>query len=217
MRNFKLLAYLLTGMALTGCGSLSFNTSPGGTTVKSRQPAKTLEVPPDLVSGTSEQVTAARFEESVDRREVLPESYATKLIEDGDNRWLEIEAKPQVVWHRLVRYWEALGVGLVVSQPGTGTMETGWISPERRPGILSSLFAGLNDSGYDKYRLRLERGEQDKTNLYVDHTWAEKILVTYPQKDAEAAWVESKDPGKALALLKAVAFEMDPSQILGGS
>ena len=217
MRIFKFFACLLIGLTLSSCGSLSFNTSPGGTTVKSRKPAPTLEVPPDLVSGTSEQVTAAGIEQNVDRREVLPESYATKLVEDGDARWLAIEASPQLVWHRLIKYWEALGVGLVVSQPGTGIMETGWIAPERRPGVLASLFAGLNDAGYDKYRVRLERGEADTTNLYVIHTWAEKILVLYTKKDAEAAWVESEDPKKELAMLKAVAFEMDPSQILGGS
>ena len=217
MRNLKYLIVLLTVTALAGCGGISFNTAPGGTAVKSRKPSAALEVPPDLVSTTSEQITAARAEQdALDKRQVLPESYLTELVQDGDKQWLEIDASPQNVWRRMVGYWESLGVGLVVSQPQTGTMETSWMAPERRPGVLTSVFAGLNDAGYDKYRVRLERAGENRTRLYVEHTWAQKILVTYPLKDPESTWVESEDPEKELELLKAVAFEMDPANILGG-
>lgn len=210
---------MLAALALAGCGGLGFNTNPGGgTAVKSRQPSASLEVPPDLMETTSEEVTAAKAEqEALQSREVLPESYPTELIRDGDKVWLEIQAPPQLVWKRMIDYWAAIGVGLVLNQPQTGTMETSWIQPERRPGAISALFAGMNQAGYDKYRVRLERSEDSATRLYVDHTWAQKILVTYPVKDPESTWVETEDPEKALNLLKAVAFEMDPeNNILGG-
>jgi outer membrane protein assembly factor BamC len=217
MRNLKYLIVLLTVAALAGCGGMGFNTAPGGTAVKSRKPSAALEVPPDLVSTTSDAITSARAEqEALDKRQVLPESYLTELVQDGDKQWLEIDASPQNVWHRMVGYWDSLGVGLVVSQPQTGTMETSWMAPERRPGVLASVFAGLNDAGYDKYRVRLERAGENRTRLYVEHTWSQKILVTYPLKDPESTWVESEDPEKELELLKAVAFEMDPTNILGG-
>ncbi len=210
---------MLVALALGGCGGLGFNTNPGGdTAVKSRQPSASLEVPPDLMETTSEEITSAKAEqEALQSREVLPESYPTELIRDGDEVWLEIQAPPQLVWKRMIDYWAAIGVGLVLNQPQTGTMETGWIQPERRPGAITALFAGMNQAGYDKYRVRLERSEDSATRLYVDHTWAQKILVTYPVKDPESTWVETEDPEKALSLLKAVAFEMDPeNNILGG-
>lgn len=215
MRNLNILVPLIAVVYLAGCGGFNFNTAPGGVAVKTKQPSASLEVPPDLIATSSEKITSARAEQvAQDSREVLPESYVNKLVEDGDKRWLEIEASPQNVWQRLIAYWNSLGIGLVVAQPQTGTMETGWIAPERRPGMLPALFAGLNEAGYDKYRVTIERAAADKTRLYVTHTWAQKILVSYPVKDPEAAWVESENPEKELELLKALAFEMDPSNIL---
>ena len=52
---------MLAALALAGCGGLGFNTSPGGgTAVKSRKPSASLEVPPDLMGTTSEEITAAK-------------------------------------------------------------------------------------------------------------------------------------------------------------
>lgn len=218
MRRSHFLVLIAATLGVSGCG-VGFNTSPGGgTAVKTRQPAASLEVPPDLMATTSEEITSAKAEqEALSSREVLPESYPTELVQDGDEVWLEIQASPQQVWKRVIDYWQGVGVGLVLNQPQTGTMETGWIQPERKPGTISALFAGLNDAGYDKYRVRLERAGDNETRLYVDHTWAQKILVTYPVKDPDSAWVETEDPEKALNLLKAVAFELDPdNHILGG-
>ena len=216
MYKFGLILCVVSSMTLVGCGGIGFNTSPGGTSVKSRQPAASLEVPPDLRATTSEALTNAQAPRPEDTREVLPEPFITQLKQDGDERWLEIDASPQEVWHRVVAYWESIGVGLAVSQPQTGTMETAWITPQARPGALQTFLAGLSDVGYDKYQIRLKRNGE-KTNLYVNHTWTQKILITYPRKEAESAWVESADPEKELELLKAVAFEMDPSNILSDS
>lgn len=218
MRTSKHLLSGLLVLALAGCG-IGFNTNPGGgTAAKSRQPSASLEVPPDLMETTSEEITAAKAEQdALQSREVLPESFPTELVQDGDAAWLQIQASPQQVWQRVIAYWQAIGVGLVTNQPQTGTMETGWIQPEQKPGAISALFAGLNEAGYDKYRVRLERSGDNETKLFVDHTWAQKILVTYPVKDPDSTWVETEDPEKALNLLKAVAFELDPdSHILGG-
>lgn len=218
MRTSKHLLSGLLVLALAGCG-IGFNTNPGGgTAAKSRQPSASLEVPPDLMETTSEEITAAKAEQdALQSREVLPESFPTELVQDGDAAWLQIQASPQQVWQRVIAYWQAMGVGLVTNQPQTGTMETGWIQPEQKPGAISALFAGLNEAGYDKYRVRLERSGDNETKLFVDHTWAQKILVTYPVKDPDSTWVETEDPEKALNLLKAVAFELDPdSHILGG-
>ena len=218
MRHLYYLLPVVAALSVAGCG-LGFNTTPGGeTAVKTRQPASSLEVPPDLMETTSEEITAAKAaQDELNRQEVLPESYPTVLVEDGEAAWLEIKASPQQVWQRVIGYWQAIGVGLVLNQPQTGTMETGWIQPEQKPGAISALFAGLNEAGYDKYRVRLERAGDNETRLYVDHTWAQKILVTYPVKDPDSTWVETADPEKALNLLKAVAFELDPeNHILGG-
>lgn len=218
MRNISAVLVLVS-LPLAGCGGLSFNSTPSGSAIKKSQPEAVLEVPPDLVGTTSEEITAAQAaqeERAKKNLEVLPESYVTELKEDGDQHWLEIDASPQKVWFRLLAYWDSVGIGLVTNQPQTGIMETGWIAPEKKPGAVQTLFAGLNDSGYDKYTVKLERLGDEKTKLIVSHAWSQKVLVVYPVKDAEATWIESEDPEKELELLKAFAFEMDPSQILGG-
>lgn len=214
--RYTLLA-TITGVFLVGCGNFSVNTMPAGGVSQNTQPSQSLAVPPDLISTTSEEITAAQAQQqALVEEEVLPEAYVTALKTEGDQRWLEIEASPDLVWKRVMGFWESLGIGLVVVKPQTGTMETGWISPERKPGAVSLLFAGLNESGYDKYQVRLERFDENRTKLFVEHRWTQKVLVTYPVKDPDAVWVESEDPDKALDVLKAMAFEMDPSNILGG-
>ena len=87
MRHLNHLLPVLMALAVAACG-VGFNTTPGGATaVKSRQPSASLEVPPDLMETTSEEITAAKAEqEELSRQEVLPESYPTvgsELLDDG--------------------------------------------------------------------------------------------------------------------------------------
>ena len=70
MRHLVLLLPFVITMTITGCG-LGFNTTPGGATaVKSRQAASSLEVPPDLMETTSEEITAAYSAEWEAKRRV---------------------------------------------------------------------------------------------------------------------------------------------------
>lgn len=153
----------------------------------------TLEVPPDLTSsrideslvvpeaGTTFSEYSSAQQSGLNRpgsqAAVLTEVDSVELKREGNKSWLVIKAPADQVWTSLVGFWQEQGILLQEQDPSVGLMRTAWL--ENRADIKSDfitdavrkVFDGLYSSNTrDQFRVRLERGKNNSTELYLTHT-----------------------------------------------
>ena len=143
-----------------------------------------LEVPPDLSSHSiqdqlllpGEQATGgANYSDYAEQDGsattvalVLPELTNVRVARDGDQRWLVIKANPDEVWPQVREFWFTEGLQLKKEDPTIGIMETDWAEnrADVKKGLIQKLLEKVSTKLYsaatrDKFRVRLERGEQE--------------------------------------------------------
>ena len=232
----SLAALVLTALLSVACSTQVSDVLPDRKVdYKKQQVAdQDLEVPPDLTSGTIGDVMAVpglpsaagtTYSEYEERRRtgrsgsvsatggaVLPQMENIKVMRDGDQRWLEIDAPPAEVWPQAVAFWRQNGVLLAEQDPTVGVMKTDWL--ENRADIkqgmitefLRKAFEGLYSAGTrDQFRVRLEPGDlPSTTDLYLTHRGMEEKLSTTAGGDTENAfWVpRPNDPGLEAEMLR---------------
>ena len=150
-----------------------------------------LEVPPDLAAPnasdrfTVPEANAATYSDYNQGQPakvgtssgLLPQPGKARIERAGSQRWLVVEAPPEQVWPVVREFWQELGFIIVSENAETGIMETDWA--ENRAKIpqdaLRNLLGKVIDQAYstperDKFRARLERGEQaGTTEVYITH------------------------------------------------
>ncbi len=161
---------------------------------RTAQPGAALEVPPDLtppryderfrvtgVATLSGVSAASRSAALSGAGGVLPSVSGVRIERAGTERWLVVNAAPEVVYGRLREFWSSLNLSLVVDDPRIGIMETDWAEnrarimddPVRR--VIGRVFDSVYSSGTrDKYRVRVERGANNTTEIYVAHRGLEE-------------------------------------------
>ncbi len=218
MRNsLALVAPILAGLILAGCGSSSFldNMLPDQRLAYKKQleAADNLEVPPDLSKGEFDNAldvppagSATLSEYSGERAkrkavatsgEVLPEAKDVQLRREGNTRWLEVGAAPAEVWPRVVSFWREQGILLVEQNPAAGIMKTDWLDnrAEIRQDFITRMVQKVAEGIYatstrDQYRVRLERGTKPgTTEVRLTHTaMKERILSNTVGEGNHAIW-----------------------------
>jgi outer membrane protein assembly factor BamC len=189
MRNkLSSIAALLTVLALAGCDSIPFidNTSD----YKGASRGKPLEVPPDLTSISTDDAysvpgdtTYSAYNQGQsgqgDQADILlPEPDSVKYERAGSQRWLVVKASPEKIWPVVRDFWTDLGFAVRVENPQTGVMETEWIDPatlskKEDTGYLAKFQGWLDKleglGKRQKFRTRLDRGENAETEIYMSH------------------------------------------------
>ncbi len=192
---------------------------------KRAEPARSLEVPPDLTATPTTDVlvvptgsttlsgyTSAR--ESLHKPgsgAVLPEAGAVSFERQGDRAWLVIEGDPQLVWPQAREFWIQNGFFIMREAPALGTLETDWAEnraaipqgPIRR--LISRVYENAYTSAYrDRFRMRLERGEKPgTTELFVTHQGVEEIVQADTDDEGTTKWgPRPPDPGMESEMLK---------------
>ncbi|MCF8005687.1 MAG: outer membrane protein assembly factor BamC, partial [Chromatiaceae bacterium] len=142
-----LVAWPLLPLTLTGCGSMNVEKYLPDRQVeykKAREADENLALPPDLagasfndaldIPGASGTATFSSYAGGQEARrrvagsgEVLPEVSGVTLKRSGDQRWLEVDASPQVVWPQVVAFWRQQGILLEEQDPAVGVMKTDWL------------------------------------------------------------------------------------------
>ena len=149
---------------------------------------KNLEVPPDLtepdradelkVPKPTEEALQ-RFRDNNKLETVLtPKFDGVRMVSYAGNSWIEIDNNVEKVWPRLLEFWEQEGFEMAQVRPMLGFMETGWTETlGGEKGYFSSLFQKFQPDAKDKFRVRIERFDNDtKTRLYVAHTRIERVV-----------------------------------------
>jgi uncharacterized lipoprotein len=188
------------------------------TRVTKLEPAKPLELPPDLV-GTA-NATVVGNSELVPEARVLPEIVGARIVRKDGDMWLEIDTNVESAWNAINEYWGVNGISLVDYNPEAGVMETDWISKEVQiaegDSAVKAIFKGLihtvsdRFTSYDKYRIRFERVSPNKTTMYVSHRLKEKQGIERGRRVTEFEWVEvTPDPERVADFLQHIILVFD--------
>lgn len=191
---------LSTSLVITGCDLLPKNEKFD---YKSAGKLPPLDVPPDLLAPTVDEryvipgtaasgsATFSSYNQerggqpSTGSTTVLPISEEHLHIERaGTQRWLVIPQTPETVWPVIKEFWQELGFMIKLELPEAGIIETDWA--ENRAKIphdyirtfLSTFLDSIYSTGErDKYRTRLERGENGTTEVYISHRGMDEVVV----------------------------------------
>jgi outer membrane protein assembly factor BamC len=202
-RRAAVLCLALGAMQLSGCAISDYIEDKGKIDYKSsstnRRP--TLEVPPDLVSPRSDERfnlpsrsgerTLSSFERdrtgatgSV-QSGVLPSPTGIRIERAGQQRWISVDAPPERVWPQVRDFWVETGFKLEIDNAATGTLETNWQENRARipqdfiRSTIGRVIDGAFSSGtMDKFRTRVERTPEGRTEIYVSHRGLEEVSNT---------------------------------------
>jgi len=155
----------------------------------------TLEIPPDLTTPARDnryvvpdtgKSSATLSGYQADRAQqaklgnitsgVLPTVEKLRIERSGTQRWLVVPETADKLWPLVRDFWQENGFLISVNVPEAGVMETDWA--ENRAKIpqsgVRSFLGTLLDQIYstaerDKFRTRLERSEDNGTEIYISH------------------------------------------------
>ncbi|MFO7593099.1 MAG: outer membrane protein assembly factor BamC [Pseudomonadota bacterium] len=212
-------------LAVVFCLSLSACSGGGGNSridYDATDSTASLEVPPDL---------SVPVDTGVDKiptingsggggSSVLPHYEDIRIARDGSTRWLVIESDVSKLWPRLKFFWESVGLEVELDQPSLGIMETGWAASrtEVPKNILAKLLNAMINSAYstgllDKYRLRLERVDDERTELYITHYGLKEVVASENNGVVDTAWeVRPSDPELANEILNRLVIYLGGSE-----
>ena len=184
---------VLIALALTASGCSMFEGKK--IDYKSAGTLPTLEAPPDLVMPAGDNrfavpdiapKGAATFSaydrergakpQAAGTQALLPKADKVSIERAGGQRWLVVQAPAAEVWPVVKDFWQELGFIITLELPEAGVLETDWAENRAKlpqEGIRGFLGKAL-DSLYstaerDKFRTRLERGSEGRTEIYVSH------------------------------------------------
>jgi outer membrane protein assembly factor BamC len=235
----RLLILVLSLLVLGGCSSTGLDNILPDKQVEYKREKITdrqLEVPPDLTSSRIENripgleggtTTYSEYKDvrkgvtgsglRATNQQVLPENPDIKVVREGRDRWLVIKAPMDVVWEKVLDFWQENGILLDQQNPEIGVMETSWLENKANVSsgfitdFIQGFFEGAYDAGLrDRFRIRLERGDEPgTTELYLVHFGMEQDFVSgTTNEDDQIYWkIRPRDPGlEAIMLNKLMVY-----------
>ena len=196
-------ALLLAALALAGCSS-----TPEKSPYEDASVERPLEMPPALVVEGDNPIAApyAGYQAAHGTAVVPPLADGLRLGRDGGLRWLEVTAPVEKVWAAARAFLTANGLGVDIADSRLGILESKWFG--RRTDVPSGwferLFRDAEAPRKDRFRLRLERGEDGGTRVFAAH----RVMV---ERDGQWAW-GSPDPLLEVELLQRLAMYLGASQ-----
>ncbi len=163
--------------AAAGCNTVKNFTAERKVDYRSARTLPPLRIPPELMQGTA---AGARLsmppvpsdQQVVYGREAVPGLTTPAPRTSSARQWLVVAGAPAQRWQAVRRFLEDSGLQVLVADPETGILETGWIGPQE---TLSSDFGALlgprGDRGLrDKFEIRVALGDTpDTTTIEVTH------------------------------------------------
>lgn len=200
-KNFilSLVCSLLVVVLVAGCGG---SKSRKKIDYEATRTLPSLEIPPDLSSIPpdaqtsrtgipSGSATYSKYE--AEQKEhggpqvtgLLPQYDNVRLERAGGQQWLVVNESADRLWPRIRDFLDKYGLSIAKEQPAAGILETNWAENRVRAGTGFERFLGkltgqgLGSGLRDKYRIRLERGEQPGTaEIYISHRGLESVETT---------------------------------------
>ncbi|ABB74842.1 outer membrane protein assembly factor BamC [Nitrosospira multiformis] len=202
----QIMAALCLAAAVAGCSVFSeILPEAKKINYKSAGKLPPLEIPPDLTAPGSDEryhvpdispTGVATFSAYNKERSktagitaggtpILPsmDEAGVRMERSGTQRWLVVNGEPEEIWPIVRDFWQELGFLIKIEMPEAGVMETDWAENRAKipEDILRNTLGKLLDSLYstgerDKFRTRLERGENGTTEIYISHRGMDEVI-----------------------------------------
>ncbi len=230
MRRFlftgRLLLVVVVLQLTTACSFLNKVFPDRSKEYKKAEPTRPLDVPPDLTttpvtdalivpsgSTTLSGYTGAR--ETLAKggggaSPVLPSQESLRFERERDRAWLVVQGEPAAVWPEAREFWLENGFFIMLEDPAVGILQTDWVeNTEAIPeglirGLISRVIPNAYSSAFrDRYRMRLERGEESgTTEIFISHQGIQEV-VTDENDGGTITWEpRPSDPGLESVMLK---------------
>ncbi len=207
MNMFRLVYILLVSFTIIGCSS-DGETRPEYLDSSSVQ---ALEIPPQLSQpDTSQALNIPRpsaealkklNSQKIAEGHVSPLFKGIKLESECGLYWLKIDQGADKLWPLLTDFWANEGIKLSREEPLLGFMETEWIkeySPEKKGNVVTQWLNSFSSDELDKFRMRIERINNNSSRVYVSHRGLELHL----EEDGTSWQVRPSDPVLEHEILK---------------
>ena len=163
-----------------------------------------LEIPPDLTMPGSDEryivpdinptgtATFSAYDKERNKgsgtgggNAILPtlDESGVRMERSGTQRWLVVAGEPEDIWPVVKEFWQELGFIVKVEMPEAGVMETDWAENRAKipEDIIRNTLGKILDTLYstaerDKFRTRLERGEDGATEIYISHRGMDEVM-----------------------------------------
>ena len=119
---------------------------------------------------------------------IAPVFKGIRLKNDASLYWLEVDSPIEAVWDTLPHFLAAEGIGAERVEKLLGFVDTQWMNEYQVSyggAEQSSWLKKFSPDYKDKFRLRLEKIDQNKTRMYVNHRGVQ-IAIT----DDESEWTQ---------------------------
>lgn len=199
----RVVVALCLAVNLAGCQLMSLLPEAKKMNYKSAGKLPPLEIPPDLTApGSDERYVVPDINPSgsatfsaynKDRTKqiaaggttVLPalDEAGVRMERSGTQRWLVVHGEPDDIWPVVKEFWQELGFIIKIEMPEAGVMETDWAENRAKipDDLIRSALSKILDTLYstaerDKFRTRLERGENGTTEIYISHRGMDEVV-----------------------------------------
>lgn len=231
MKHITRLSLLGIAVALSACSVLENDKLD----YKSAKKGPTLEVPPDLtqlsrdsrymmpatgpVSAVAMQAAAAQAPAPTATSNAAALTVGDVSIErDGNQRWLVVNRPADQLWEPVRDFWLESGFIFVQEQSNLGILETDWAENRAKipQDIIRSTLGKVFDSLYstserDRFRTRIERRADGKTEIYVTHRGMQEVYATQT-KDQTVWQPRPSDPELETEFLRRLMVKLGTPQ-----
>ncbi|MEZ2623803.1 outer membrane protein assembly factor BamC [Paenalcaligenes hominis] len=208
--------FAVTGLSLvllSGCSALDeFTGKQESVDYKSTVSGDPLSIPPDLTQANRDArfqapargaMSYSEYAESqaesntvTQNSRVLPSADGIQVKRDGELRWLIVDQPAEVIYPRVIEFWNEQGFTIQSDDPRAGLIATDWAENRSKipdswiRSLLGSVIDQVFDSGErERFRTRLERVD-GKTEVYISH----QHMYETPTTDGAAfKWVHGKE------------------------
>lgn len=234
MRAFRLAAAAAAIASLSGCTFLGIDFNDDKVQYESSNSRANLEIPPDLTpiqndnrfqvparSGVvSANAEAEKARQAADANaptasKIVPLTVRAKVMKEGTDRWLRVNAAPEQLWSVVQDFWPSVGLVVREQNPKTGYMETEWAENKAKlpQDIIRRTIGKVIDFAYstgeqDQYRTRMERNDDGTTDIYISHRSMVEV-VTGADKESTVWQPGPTDPTMEAEMLQRLALRID--------
>ncbi len=200
--TFSLIA---SAFLLVACSS-DPATPERGTSYQASRSQTALELPPDLIDTTVEELK--KVASSASATPVLPQIEGVEIVGSGLQRYLRVDADAGDTWGKTVEFVTRKNFPIFAQNKREGTLETDWVADQTLESTTTTsmrkIFGNVlgKPTLSNKYTFWLELLDDSTTAVHVEHRRLAKEVVESKQHDNNDTIVMQEQLGDEFQLVK---------------